>query len=185
MRGPVRWEISAGAALLFSLLFFLDSSGVVSALFPAALTHELGHLAALTCCRCRLTRVRITLTGAQLDYAPEPEGAKKLLCIVSGPLAGFLYAFAACSVGGGFWQLSGSVSFLLSVFNCLPILPLDGGRIAAALLPERPAAILSLAAALLLLSSGAFLALRFASFPQLLMGAWLAACNLRLPGREK
>lgn len=177
-----RWNVSAGAILFFSLAYFFDGSGVVSAAVPAALAHELGHAAALRLCRCRLKRFSLTLTGAQLDYAPRLDGLPSILCCLAGPAAGIVYAVAACTAGGAYWQMSGAVSFLLSVFNLLPILPLDGGRIMAVLLQEKAACSVSRAAALLLFAGGAAVAFRFRSFAMLLMGAWLFACNLPARG---
>lgn len=175
----IRWDISAGAILLFALMYFFDAIGVVTAMLPAALIHELGHVAALRLCHCRLTRVSIGLTGAELDYAPQTEGWRRLVCLLSGPIAGLLYAFAACSVGTRFLNMSGTVSILLSAFNLLPILPLDGGRAIAAALTERQAQGISLSAALLLTAGGVLLAVRYTSFTLFVMGMWLSAVNIR------
>ncbi len=177
MKG-IRWNISAGAILLFALLYFFDESGVVSAMLPAALAHELGHILALRLCGRRLIRFGISLTGAQLDYAPRLEGWRAVICLLSGPAAGLAYAVASCTLGGTFWRMSGAVSCVLSVFNLLPILPLDGGRIVASLLPETQARRLSLHAAFLFFCGGAVLAARFLTLPMLMMGGWLTICNL-------
>ena len=165
--------------MLFALMYFFDGSGVVSALVPAALAHELGHILALRICGRRLTRISIGPTGAQIDYAPRLEGVKCIACLLAGPMAGLAYALVSCTLGGAFLCMSGAVSFLLSAFNLLPILPLDGGRIVGVLLPEREALAVSLTAALLLLAVGALIAVRFGSFALLLMGLWLAVSNLR------
>ena len=175
----VRRRVSPPALLLLALAYFLDGSGAVSALVPAALVHELGHVLALRLCRRRLTGFSLTLGGAALDYAPRLEGAQAALCALSGPLFGGVYAVCACSLGGGFWRMSGTLSFLLSGFNLLPILPLDGGRIAAALLPARSARRLSLIAAAALFLACAAVCLRFGTILPLPIFAWLLACNLR------
>lgn len=172
-------RISAGAILLFALLYFLDGTGVVSAIVPAAIAHELGHLLTLRLCGRRLTGVSVSLTGVRMDYAPQIDGIRAMLCFLSGPLAGVLYAFAVCTFGGAFGRMSGAASFLLSAFNLLPILPLDGGRIISELLPERQSRRLSLAAALLLTIGGAVLCVQYSAFTLLFMGTWLVLCNLR------
>ncbi len=176
----VRWNVSAGAIALAALAYFFDGCGLVSALAPAALAHELGHVLALRLCACRITRCSITLTGVELDYAPRLEGLRCALCLLAGPLAGALYAAAAFALSGTFWKMSGALSVLLSVFNMLPILPLDGGRIAAALLPERAARFVSGAMALCLLAGGAALAFYASVWGLLCMASWLFLCNLRL-----
>ncbi len=174
----VYWNISAGAIVLFALMYFFDGIGLVSAMLPAVLMHELGHVLSLRISGSRLTRISVTLTGIEMDYAPQIEGLRAVLCCLSGPLTGAIYALTACTIGGAFGQMSGTISFLLSAFNLLPILPLDGGRITAALLPIRSARITSTLGAFLLLLGGAFLAARFSSFCLLLIGAWLTVCNL-------
>ncbi len=179
MHKHIRFDISAGAILLFALIYFFDGNGVVSALVPAALAHEAGHILALRACKRRLTRVFVSPTGAELDYAPRLEGGRRILCLIAGPLAGLAYTVAACTLGGTFLDLSGTVSFVLSVFNLLPILPLDGGQVIGAILPERNARAISLGAALLFLAGGAVLVLRFHSFALFGMGLWLVVANLR------
>ena len=175
----VRFEISAAAVLLAALLYFFDATGAVSALVPAALTHELGHILALRLCESRVTRVRVGLTGLELDYAPGLDGGKRALCCLAGPLSGFLYAAACLAARGAFLRMSGAISLLLTCFNLLPTLPLDGGRCAAALLPERAARALSCCTAFLLALTGCWLALRYGSVSLCVMGAWLSVCNLR------
>ena len=80
-------------------------------------------------------------------------------------------------MGRPFWLVSGAASFLLSVFNLLPVLPLDGGRVLSALLPGRVAQRISLAAAVLLLAGGVWIFLTFRSYGLLLAGVWLTVCN--------
>ena len=172
-----RIEIQPAALLMFALAFFFDADGLLSALVPAVCVHELGHLLALKACGRRVLRLRITITGLELDYAPRLEGLQSILCAAAGPLAGGVYAFAACAVGRPFWLASGAASFLLTAFNLLPIFPLDGGRVLTAILPGQTGRGLSFAAAVLLLSGGVWIFLSFRSPALLLAGAWLTLCN--------
>ena len=183
MRRGVRWQISAGAILLFALFYFLDSEGIVSAMIPAVLIHEIGHVLALRLCGSRVTRVCVSLTGVELDYAPGVGGLRAAACFLSGPLFGAAYALAALAQKSVFWRMSGASSALLTAFNLLPILPLDGGRAVALLLTEAAARRVFLLAALALLAGGAALAVSRGSFMALWLGAWLTLCNLKaIPG---
>ena len=173
----MRLAVSPAALLVFALAFFFDTDGLVSAFLPAVCVHELGHLLMLKACGRRVLCLRVTLTGLVLDYAPRLEGGKSILCAAAGPLAGGAYALIACAVGRPFWLVSGAASFLLSVFNLLPVLPLDGGRVLSALLPGASGQRVSLAAAVLLLLGGVWIFLTFRSYGLLLAGAWLTVCN--------
>ena len=170
-------QVSPAAALLLGLVFFFDDSGLASAVVPAALVHELGHAAMLRAFHRRITRLRLGLAGLEMDYAPRLEGARSLLCAAAGPLAGGIYAILACSLGGDFWQVSGAASFLLTVFNLLPIAPLDGGRVLLALLPEAAARRVSLVAAAALLAGGGLVFAQFRAAALLLAALWLVIWN--------
>lgn len=175
--GRTKLSASPSAVLLLALAFFFDGSGLLSAVVPAALIHELGHFLLLKMFRRRVIRLHLGLSGLEMDYAPRLEGIHSLLCAAAGPLFGFLYAFAACSLGGDYWKVSGAASFLLSAFNLLPILPLDGGRVLLALLSASAARLVSLLAAALLLAGGALIYMRFRSLALLLAALWLTLWN--------
>lgn len=178
------WNVSAGAVLLFALMYFFDGSGLVSAAVPAVCAHELGHLLPLLLCGHRLRRISVSLFGLELDYAGRLEGGAALFCIGGGPLAGTVYALLACSLGGAFWRISGAVSFLLTAFNLLPILPLDGGRLVGQLAGEAVTKYISRVFALLLFAAGVFAVMRFRTLSLLMMGAWLTVCNFRAEGDD-
>ena len=179
-RGAVQWEIGAGAVLPAAVLYFFDGAWLLLALLSAVLIHELGHWAALRLGGARLTRVRAGLFGLEMDYTGTLNRRAAFLSLAAGPLAGLLYAGAAVSAGGSFGWRSGILSLGLSCFNLLPVLPLDGGRMAAELLGGTAARRLSrLLAAALLLSGGILLPLYHT--PSLLaMGCWLCLSNSRL-----
>lgn len=179
----VRWEVSAGAVLLFALLYFFDDAGLISALAPAALAHELGHAAALLSCGARLRRVRIGVFGVELGYAGLLSGGRAVFAAAAGPAAGALYAAAAFLLGGGgggsFWRLSGAVSVALTAFNLLPALPLDGGRLVEELVGGRFAQRLSRVTAAGLALGGFALFAGYHTLSLLVMGLWLCYYNFR------
>ena len=172
------WEIRAEAVLAFALIYFFDGSGIVSAAVPAVLVHELGHCLALWLCGRHLRRVTVSLSGIELDYSGVLEGIEAVLCIAAGPAFGLLYALAVSVIGGRFAELSGALSFALTAFNLLPVLPLDGGRLLSALTNSVLAGIVSRGMSIFLLLSGTVL-LRLHLPGPLLMAGWLTVCNFR------
>ena len=94
-------------------------------LLISAVLHELGHAAAAWLCGRRGLVFTLTPLGWSL-YAGELSGKTALLVYLAGP---------AVSLALGPW-LSPQTLWIL-VFNLIPVLPLDGGRITAVIFGER------------------------------------------------
>ena len=180
MSGKLHIQLSAGAVVLIALMYFFDGSGILAAAVPAVLVHELGHYSLLRLCGRRVTCLRIGIFGLEMDYAGYLDGTRAVLCIAAGPLFGLTYAVMSCRVGGKFAELSGALSFVLSIFNLLPVLPLDGGRLVAEITNETFAGRLSAAASLILLLGGAAVLLRFRTISLLIPAVWLVLYNFRV-----
>ena len=153
MRVP-RIRLEPAAALLYALLYFLDGEGLFAAAAPAVLLHELGHVLALRLCGARIRALRLAVSGLELDYSGALTNRETLLCALSGPAAGLLYALSACALGGVFLRRSGALSLCLTAFNLLPVLPLDGGRALASLAGPRAASVVGAAVSMLLCAAG-------------------------------
>lgn len=182
---------TALALLAGALLIYLLEPHELAALLGAVLAHEAGHLLALRLLGWRFRAPRPEAAGLRIDYAGEDSTAGEILSAAAGPAAGFLYAWAAASLGARLgWEalrLSGELSLLLSIFNLLPAPPLDGGRVAAALLSiwpggakgERAAKALGLVTALLLCAAGIWSLLCRRGAAMLIAGATLLSQQLR------
>lgn len=88
----------------------------------AASFHELCHFGAIRLVGGAVRRIHVGVRGAQMDVCGLSIG-KELFCALAGPMGGLLLLFAArwlprTAVCAGFQSL----------FNLLPIYPLDGGR---------------------------------------------------------
>lgn len=135
---PFRLRLGAGFVLLFALLFFFDRDGLVSALLPVILIHELGHMLALLILGHPPTALTASLTGFTLDYASELTPAGRLTAALSGPVLGLALALACARLGvkleSRFLLLSAGVGWAINLFNLLPVFPLDGGHALSVLL---------------------------------------------------
>lgn len=113
-----------------------------AALFVAQLfVHEMGHVFELRRQGIKATApMFIPFLGAVIGMKEMPHDARKeAQMAIAGPIAGGLAAVAVAALG---FYLSSDLllaaaftGFWLNLFNLVPLTPLDGGRIAAALHP--------------------------------------------------
>ena len=167
---PVRIHVSPSAPLLLALFVMLSSPLLLSALLLAALCHELGHYGMLRRLRARISAVRITALGAEMQVAGRLSYGGELLAAAAGPVTNLLLALPL-AYGGRLWEvlyLFAGAQLVLGVFNLLPIPPLDGAQLASC--ADRVTGIISFGmAALLTLAAAA--ALRKGGSPFLLLAS--------------
>ena len=163
----------AGVILLISLAYFFDSSGVIMATVIAAAVHELGHAAALKMVGAQKLQLRTTFTGLEMQYRGQLLRRERILALAAGPIAGGVYTLLLLCSDVPFWQLSGVVSAVLTTFNLLPVLPLDGGRLLLELCGMTAARRCSVAVGTAVFFLGILLFWRTGSFLLLGMSVWL------------
>lgn len=120
---------------LLSLSWALDMGMVFRLSLLAALLHEGGHLLACLLLGIPVQRLRLTCCGGILETRGALEGRIGLLIALAGPAMNLLTVCVLLPLADTEWAavLLG-VSLVLGLFNLLPMLPLDGGRAAYALL---------------------------------------------------
>jgi len=135
---PFEIYFGGGFALLAGLLYFFDGSGLFAALAPSVAIHELGHLLVLVWLRAPPRRLSATLSGFSIDYVGELSPYGRLAAALAGPAFGLVFSLLCARLGirfGSIYLLTAAgISCGLSVFNLLPVFPLDGGRAVEALL---------------------------------------------------
>lgn len=168
-----------------------DWMAVVAAalFFTSLLLHELGHAVQARRDGMEIEGITLWLFGGVAQFKGEfPSAGAELRIAVAGPLVtlGLGSAFVAVallthlpSAVDGVVVWLGYINFLLLVFNLIPALPLDGGRILRSLLwarkgdfaaATRTAAEISRAFAFVLIALGLLLFVTEGAFS----GAWLA-----------
>ncbi len=127
-----RADISAGAILLLSVIYFFGGFSSLFALITAICIHEAGHVAAIRLCGGTVHKLRFGVSGLCMRYSGLNTAAAQLAALLAGPLFGLLLAYTA-SYFGNLTQntlliKTAGFSLVLSAYNMLPALPLDGGR---------------------------------------------------------
>ena len=180
-------NISTGAILMAAVIYYLCDSKTIVAMLCAALAHELGHLIAMEFLGLRIKRFRIEAKGFCMDYCGYAGALGHAIAAAAGPVAGFIYALTASRMGnrlGEDWLcLSAGMSVILSLFNLIPALPLDGGRIlmslSCAFCGEQHGRVVcsavSTVCGLLLLALGTVLMMKGTGAAVLISAIWLLA----------
>jgi Zn-dependent protease len=144
---PVSAHWSLFIALGLMAWSFGSWSGLVMAvlLFGSILLHELGHSLVARRRRIAIEGIELHLFGGVAKMTAPPRSPKDEIAIaIAGPLVSL--ALAGAFLGGAFalgpaaptWLgWIGGVNLLLGVFNLLPALPMDGGRVFRAMLARR------------------------------------------------
>lgn len=180
--------VSPAFLLLASLVVFFDSTGTAPAALPAIAVHELGHAAALRLCGCGIRRLNIGLFGLTMDYSGALTKREEIFSALAGPCAGVLFAVPARFIGmlsdSRFLLSTADISLLLSVFNMLPALPLDGGRVLARAAGERAAAAAAAAVGAVMLAAGLVFIARGYGAAMLMCGGWLLLYSCKLSSND-
>ncbi len=135
-----RFQLSAGAIFLLSALYFFDGIVSLSALLLAAAAHELGHIEAIKLLGGGIKTMRFEASGMCISMCGVNGAAAEITALLAGPAAGLIFAII-CSYCGAktanrlLLECAG-YGAILTAYNLLPALPLDGGRAVFALLSE-------------------------------------------------
>lgn len=126
-------SISLAAVFLLFCLYYCGGITLLPIVAIPIAVHELSHILTLWLLGQKITRLSLDARGICMYYDGSCSPAGHVLAALAGPLGGALYAATAdrlSRAGGGDWlEQSAGVSLLLTAFNLLPVLPLDGGRV--------------------------------------------------------
>lgn len=115
-------HFSAGFYFLLSLMLLILPIRWIGAFLLASAWHECCHLVALRISSGRIGGVRIGAAGAVIE-ARELSRGRELVCALAGPLGGLLLLPLAR------WLPRTAIcAAFQSIYNLLPVYPLDGGR---------------------------------------------------------
>ena len=179
------FKITAAAIIFMAIIYYIAEPYEIAAILIPAAVHEMGHIGAIKILGLHIKSFSAELKGFCIDYYGSTAELGHILIGACGPAAGFIYAYAASKCAeiysSDFLALSAGVSLLLSLFNLLPVLPLDGGRIAASVLGllfgnrrgGRIAAKLSTGISLLIMAAGIYFMVKNRGIALLTASVWL------------
>jgi len=138
---PFGFTLATGFPHGYDILFGLAS---LVCLYGFVLAHELGHIYAVQKLGYTCNGVHLFMFGGVAKIGSDVvEGTRKhpmheTLIAAAGPAVSLIYA-AVFGIMYYYWPNAGTlfafaIHVLLLIFNCLPIFPLDGGRVFRSLL---------------------------------------------------
>ena len=141
---PIRLRWSFLALLLFVFVTMGGMAGVAAVLltFASVLVHELGHALVARRVGVRIGGIDLHFLGGAALMVDSPRKASDEIAlaaagpIVSLAIAGLGFGLGAAT-GVGIFASLGWINLVLGLFNLIPALPMDGGRILRAALAGR------------------------------------------------
>lgn len=115
-------HFSPGFFLLLALLLLVIPVQWIGASMLAAVFHEMCHYFALRLLGGPPSSLQLAHAGARISL-PEISRGRELLCALAGPMGGLLLLLL-----GRWLPRTAFCAGLQSLYNLLPIYPLDGGR---------------------------------------------------------
>lgn len=144
LRRRLRLRMPCLTLFLLTLALLFDSTGTVRTGLCCAALHECGHIGAYAFLWHRLPLLELSPFGICLRLRGQPMTRREQLVLsAAGPLANFLCAALTLFSMEKFscWSFFGyrfaACHLLVGAVNLLPLPPLDGANIAAAVLPHR------------------------------------------------
>lgn len=119
----VEWETAPGFFLYLAALILVLPLPWMIAASTAGAIHEAGHLIVLKSMRIPVRSIRLEAAGARITALPATQW-QELACAAAGPAIGLLVSL----LFPVFPRLA-FCALAQSVFNLLPLMPFDGGRI--------------------------------------------------------
>jgi len=129
--------------LILILFYFTNQIEIYTLIMIFAIIHELSHLVAGLILKMKIKRITLMPVGLSIEFKIPYEDLnikilksnklelKKILIAIAGPLINIIIIFMSSflNIKLELKQLIIYSNLLITVFNLLPIYPLDGGRI--------------------------------------------------------
>lgn len=118
-----RFRIEGSVCVWAVICIFILPLRCLIAMILATAVHEFGHYILLRLMKVPVFQIRIGAGGMVMESGAMTSG-EELLCALGGPAAGLILLFFA-----RWLPMTALLAAAQSIFNLLPVYPLDGGRI--------------------------------------------------------
>lgn len=115
-------RIEAATCLWWAVLLMILPLRWILASFTAGLLHEFCHYLAIRAAGGDVTKITLRPFGAIMEITPLSP-CRELFCAMAGPVGGLIPLLFV-----RFAPITAMCAFIQTLFNLLPIFPLDGGR---------------------------------------------------------
>ena len=139
-------EVNLTFLLLLGVVFLwfggVSGLAVVGIAFASVVAHELGHAVVARMLGVRVSGIELHFFGGAAKMTELPRAANHEIAIAAaGPAVSLMLAGLGLGLGAltGVWAVAaiGWINLTIALFNVIPALPMDGGRILRALLTRR------------------------------------------------
>ena len=133
-------EISLWSILLFVTGFYFRFFDMLIIAYTITAIHECAHILVAKKCGTKIDGVEILPFGITMRVAQNciKDTNSEIKISLAGPLSNFLIGYLVYGFYNGIYkEYIITASLVMGIFNILPVLPLDGGRILRALLVKR------------------------------------------------
>jgi len=116
-------------------MYFIDYHNKYLSTFAAIIIHEMSHILVSIAKGRKLYCVRIFIIGINAIFCEDYKDTDSFLINIAGPLSNILISLMCVLMSTYYLPKSDNMRFFiltnifLAIFNMLPVLPLDGGRI--------------------------------------------------------
>ncbi len=130
-------EVSPISVIFIILTLITNSYKLFFIYFLITFIHELGHVIVALFLKLKINKIKLLAIGfnAEIDNLDYTSSIKELLVTIAGPLTYFItlpflkYLYQISFISYNAYLQSLLINKYILIFNLLPIVPLDGGRI--------------------------------------------------------
>lgn len=132
-----KFEVSPFATIFIFFTLLTNSYKLFFIYFLITFIHELGHVLVAKLFKLKIAKIKLLAIGfnAEIDNLDYTDSIKELLISVAGPLTYFIsiyllkYLYKVDFISYNAFIQANQINKFNLLFNLLPIIPLDGGRI--------------------------------------------------------